>query len=466
MSENRIPENKMGVMPVGKLLLNMALPMVISMLVQALYNVVDSIYVSRISESAVTALSLAFPIQNLQIGAAVGIGVGVNALLSKSLGQRKQDMANFAAGNGLFLAVICTIAFMIFGMVGVRPYYMMQNTSVDTAEAGIAYTSICCLLTGGIFLEILFERLLQATGRTMHTMITQGVGAIANIVLDPVFIFGVEALGIPAMGTAGAAVATVAGQWLAAGLALILNIKCNPDVKFGLKYIRPIRDAIQPILTVGVPSAIMNGIGSITNFTMNQILLGFELVGETASGVFGIYFKLQSFFFMPLFGLNNAAISIIAYNYGAKKPERIMRTLKIAFCGAITFMLCGLAAFQLAPEVLLNLFEPSPTFLELGASALRRISIHFPVAAFCIVLISSFQALGNGLYSTLVSLCRQLIALLPAAYLLSLTGNVHNVWWAFGIAEIMSATVCTLLFLRIYKRKIRPLFEEEKVPLS
>ena len=459
MSENRIPENKMGVMPVGKLLLNMALPMIISMLVQALYNVVDSIYISRVSENAVTALSLAFPIQNLQIGAAVGIGVGVNALLSKSLGEKNHEMTNFAAGNGLLLAAICTVIFMIFGVVGVRPYYMMQNTSVETAEAGIAYTSLCCLLTGGIFLEILFERLLQATGRTFHTMITQGVGAIANIVLDPVFIFGVEALGIPAMGAAGAAVATVAGQWLAGLLALIFNIKYNPDVKFGLKYIRPIGGAIRPILTVGVPSAIMNGIGSITNFTMNQILLGFPMVGETASGVFGIYFKLQSFFFMPLFGLNNAAISIIAYNYGARKPERIMRTLKIAFCGALTFMLCGFAVFQIAPDLLLNMFNPSESFMEIGCNALRRISIHFPVAAFCIVLISSFQALGNGLYSTLVSLCRQLVALLPAAYLLSLTGQVHNVWWAFGIAEIVSGTVCALLFLRIYKRKINPLFQ-------
>ena len=459
MSENRIPENKMGVMPVGKLLLNMALPMIISMLVQALYNVVDSIYISRVSENAVTALSLAFPVQNLQIGAAVGIGVGVNALLSKSLGEKNHEMTNFAAGNGLLLAAICTVAFMIFGVVGVRPYYLMQNTSIETAEAGIAYSSLCCILTGGIFLEILFERLLQATGRTFHTMITQGVGAITNIVLDPVFIFGVDALGIPAMGAAGAAIATVAGQWLAALLALIFNIKYNPDVKFGLKYIRPIGEAVRPILTVGVPSAIMNGIGSITNFTMNQILLGFAGVGETASGVFGIYFKLQSFFFMPLFGLNNAAISIIAYNYGARKPERIMRTLKIAFCGALTFMLCGFAVFQIAPDMLLNMFNPSESFMEIGCNALRRISIHFPVAAFCIVLISSFQALGNGLYSTLVSLCRQLVALLPAAYLLSLTGNVHNVWWAFGIAEIVSGTVCALLFLRIYQRKIKPLFQ-------
>ena len=459
MSENRISENKMGVMPVGRLLFNMALPMAISMLVQALYNVVDSIYISRVSENAVTALSLAFPIQNLQIGAAVGIGVGVNALLSKSLGEKNREMTSLAAGNGLFLALVGTVIFMLFGFFGVRPYYMMQNTSAATAEAGIAYSSICCIFTLGAFLAILFERLLQATGRTVHTMITQSAGAITNIVMDPVFIFGVEWLGIPAMGAAGAAVATVLGQFVSAGLAMLFNYKFNPDVKLSLPFVRPRAAAIRPILAVGVPAAIMNGIGSVTNFTMNQILLGFKTVGETASGVFGIYFKLQSFFFMPLFGLNNAAISIIAYNYGARKPERIMRTLKIAFCGALTFMLCGFAAFQIVPDLLLNLFNPSEAFMEIGCSALRRISIHFPVAAFCIVLISSFQALGNGLYSTLVSLCRQLVALLPAAYLLSLTGDVHNVWWAFGIAEVVSGTVCALLFLRIYKLKIRPLFQ-------
>ena len=460
MSE-RLTENKMGVMPVGKLLFNMAMPMVISMLVQALYNVVDSIYISRVSENAVTALSLAFPIQNLQIGCAVGIGVGVNALLSKSLGERNQKMTNLAAGNGVFLAIVCMIAFMIFGFVGVRPYYEMQNTSAATAEAGIAYSGICCIFTQGAFLAILFERLLQATGRTMHTMITQSAGAITNIVMDPVFIFGVEWLGIPAMGAAGAAIATVLGQFVSAGLAILFNYKFNPDVKLHLDCIKPKREAIRPILAVGVPAAIMNGIGSVTNFTMNQILLGFKTVGETASGVFGIYFKLQSFFFMPLFGLNNASISIIAYNYGARKPERIMRTLKVAFCGALTFMICGKLAFHLAPEFLLNMFNPSESFMEIGRSALQAISWHFPVAAFCIVTISSFQAMGNGLYSTIVSMCRQLIALLPAAYLFSLSGDVNNVWWAFIVAEIVSAAVCGVFFLKIYKNKVKPLYVEE-----
>ena len=460
MSQKPLAENKMGVVPVGKLLFSMAMPMILSMVVQALYNVVDSIYVSRVSESAVTALSLAFPIQNLQIGFAVGVGVGVNALLSKSLGERNQDVANYAAGNGLFLALVCTVLFMLFGFFGTRPYYMMQNTTVETAENGIAYTSICCIFTLGIFVEVLGERLLQATGRTVYTLFSQGLGAVANIILDPVFIFGSDALGIPAMGVAGAAVATVIGQWMAAALAVVFNFKFNPDVRFGLKYLRPTAGAIRPILTVGVPSAIMNGIGSITNFTMNQILLGFQGVGETASGVFGIYFKLQSFFFMPLFGLNNASISIVAYNYGARKPERITKTLKIAFGTALTLMILGTLAFQLIPEVLLGLFNPSEAFLEIGCGALQTISFHFPIAAFSIVMISSFQALGNGIYSTIVSLCRQLIALLPAAYLLSLSGNVHHVWWSFCIAELVSAAVCLFFFLRIYRQKIRPFFEK------
>ena len=459
MNQNPLTENKMGVMPVGKLLFNMALPMILSMLVQALYNVVDSVYVSRVSENAITALSLAFPIQNIQIGLAVGIGVGVNSLLSKSLGEKNPEMTNRSAGNGVFLSLVCIAAVMLFGLFGVEPYYQMQHTSAETAAAGIAYSRICCVFTLGVFFEILFERLLQATGRTFHTMITQGVGAVANIVLDPVFIFGVEALGIPAMGAAGAAVATVIGQWLAAALALVFNLKFNPDVKLSVKYLKPVSAAVRPILTVGVPSAIMNGIGSVTNFTMNQILLSFQTLGETAAGVFGIYFKLQSFFFMPLFGINHAAISIVAYNFGARKPKRITGVLKVACAAALGLMTAGFLAFQLIPEVLLGLFNPSDAFLEIGCAALRTISWHFPIAAFCIVLNSSFQALGNGIYATIVALFRQLIALLPAAYLLSLSGDVNNVWWAFCIAEGVSAMTCLFFYTRIYRQKVKPLFD-------
>ena len=453
MASNTLQENKMGVMPVGKLLANMALPMILSMLVQALYNVIDSIYVSQVSESAVTALSLAFPVQNLQIGFAVGIGVGVNSLLSKSLGQKDQEAANRAAGNGMVLMFIVTVAFMLFGIFGVRPYYEMQSDVLETVEGGIAYSRICCLFTLGIFMEILGERLLQATGRTVYTMITQSAGAIINIILDPILIHGW--FGLPAMGVAGAAVATVIGQWAAALLALYFNEKHNPEVQFGRRYAKLDKGTVQQILTVGVPSIVMNGIGSVMNFGMNQILQGFT---ETATSVFGIYFKLQSFFFMPLFGINNATISIIAYNYGARKPERMMKTLKIACGAAFCLMTCGFLVFQLVPDLLLGMFNPSDTFLEIGRSCLRTISFSFPVAAVCISLGASFQALGNGIYSTITSLCRQMFVLLPVAFLMSLSGNVNLVWLAYPIAEVVSGALTAFFFLRIYRQKIKPLF--------
>ena len=457
MSTNTLQENKMGVMSEGKLLMNMALPMIASMLVQALYNVVDSIFVSQVSESAVTALSLAFPIQNMQIGFAVGIGVGVNSLLSKSLGERNQEAANRAAGNSLILMLIVTVLFMAFGLFGVRPYYEMQSTVRETVEGGIAYSQICCILTVGVFLSILGERLLQSTGRTVYTMITQSTGAIINIILDPILIHGW--FGAPAMGIAGAAVATVIGQWAAAVMVWFFNFKFNPEVQLGLRYLRLDGKTVRQILTVGVPSIVMNGIGSVMNFGMNQILQGFT---ETATGVFGVYFKLQSFFFMPLFGLNNAAISIIAFNYGAKKPQRITKTLKIACAVAFGLMMAGFLAFQLVPDVLLGLFNPSDAFLSIGRAALRTISWSFPVAAFCIVLGACFQALGNGIYTTITSLCRQMLVLLPVAYLLSLTGDVEKVWLSFLVAEVASAAATFYFFRRIYREKIQPLFEAQK----
>ena len=446
----------MGVMSEGKLLMNMALPMIVSMLVQALYNVVDSIFVSQVSESAVTALSLAFPIQNMQIGFAVGIGVGVNSLLSKSLGENNQEAANRTAGNGLVLMLIVTAIFMLFGIFGVRPYYEMQSTVRETVEGGIAYSRICCILTVGVFLSILGERLLQSTGRTVYTMITQGTGAIINIILDPILIHGW--FGAPAMGIAGAAVATVIGQWCAAGLVWFFNFKCNPEVQLGTRYLRLEGKIVRQILTVGVPSIIMNGIGSVMTFGMNQILQNFT---ETATGVFGVYFKLQSFFFMPLFGLNNAAISIIAFNYGAKKPKRITKTLKIACSVAFGLMTAGFLAFQLFPDALLGLFNPSEAFLSIGRAALRTISWSFPVASFCIVLGACFQALGNGIYTTLTSLCRQMLVLLPVAYLLSLTGDVDKVWLSFLVAEVASAAATFYFFRRIYREKIQPLFDAQ-----
>lgn len=456
MQKETLQENKMGVMPVGKLLVNMALPMIISMLVQAFYNIVDSVYVSQVSESAVTALSLAFPVQNMQIGFAVGVGVGVNALLSQSLGRKDQESVNWAAGQGVFLALVATALFMLFGFFGVRPYYTMQSTVAETVEGGIAYTSICCIFTVGVFIQVLCERLLQSTGRAMQTMILQGTGAIINIILDPVFIHGWW--GMPRMGVAGAAVATVIGQCTGAVLGIYLNLRHNPEVQLHVKFMKPNWKVIAPILEVGIPSVVMNGIGSVMNFGMNQILQGFN---EVATGVFGIYYKLQSLFFMPLFGINNATISILAYNYGARKPKRIVHTLKLATAVAVCIMLVGLAVFQLFPQALLGIFNPTEEFLAIGVKALRILCLPFPVAAICISLGASFQALGKGSYSTVVSLCRQLIVLLPAAYLLSLTGDVNNVWWSFPIAEVMSALVTGLLFAKLYRQKVKPLFADE-----
>ena len=448
----KLSENKMGTMPIGRLLVNMAVPLMISMLVQAMYNVVDSIYVSRISESAVTALSLAFPIQNLLIGFSTGIGVGVNALLSKSLGEGNPDRANHSAGNGFLLVMIATIGFMLFGVFGSRPYFQMQSSVTETVEGGTQYLAICTIFSFGLFVQVLGERLLQATGRSFYSMIVQLVGAVVNILLDPVFIFG--CFGIPAMGVAGAAVATVLAQWIAAAVALVINHKCNHEVHLHFKYLKPNMSVIRPILAVGIPSVVMMGIGSVMTFGMNMILQSFT---ETATSVFGIYFKLQSFFFMPVFGINNATISIIAFNYGARSSKRIMDTLKKSTISACIIMLLGVLCFQFFPDLLLDIFNPTPEFLTMGRSALRIISLSFPLAAVGIALSGSFQALGNGLYSTFTAVCRQLLALLPAAYLLSLSGNVNLVWWAFPIAELVSFLATLILFLRLYRQKIKPL---------
>ena len=456
MSTKTLPQgNKMGTWPIGKLLVNMALPLVISMLVQALYNVVDSIYVSRISESAVTALSLAFPIQNLLIGCATGVGVGVNSLLSKSLGEQNYERANRTAGNGMLLSVLFTALFVIFGLFFARPFFATQTTVPETLEGGSIYLAIVTVGSIGIFVEILFERLLQASGNAFQSMVTQTVGAVTNIILDPVLIFGW--FGLPEMGIAGAALATVIGQWIAAILAMGLNLKYNKELKtLNRSHAKPDGYVIRSIMNVGIPSIIMVGIGSVMNFGINQILQGFS---ETATGVFGIYFKLQSFFFMPLFGINNAVISIVAFNYGARNPERMLKTLKLAAMAGLSIMLVGLAVFQSAPELLLAVFDPSDEFMRMAVRALRTISWCFPVAAVCIILGSTFQSLGTGIYATIVSLARQLVVLLPAAYLLSLSGEVTRVWWAWPIAESMGLTMTLIFFLRNYRQRIKPLYE-------
>ena len=451
---DKLQENQMGTKPIGKLLVHMAVPMVLSMLVQALYNVVDSIYISRVSESAVTALSLAFPVQNLMIGTSIGLAVGVSALLSRYLGSHEMDKVRKMAPTGVFLSACGMAIFMLFGIFGAGPFFRMQSTVQETVEGGSAYIAICTIASVGIFFEVLFERLLQATGRTIYTLVTQGVGAVLNILLDPVFIFGY--FGIPAMGIAGAAVATVIGQIVAAILAFIFNWKKNPEACVDFRGWKPEWPLIREVLGIGVPSIAMMAVGSFMTFGMNQILQRFS---ETATGVFGIYYKVQSFIFMPVFGLNNGMIPIVAYNYGARKPERIGKTVRLSCAAAFAVMILGFAVFQAAPEAVLGIFDPSDAFMAIGCRALRTISWAFLLASFGVVLSAVFQALGSGVYSTIVALARQLLVLLPVAYLLSLTGNLDLVWWAFPIAELVSAAVTALFMRRTYRTKLKPLYQ-------
>lgn len=447
MSENK--ENKMGTMPVGKLLVSMSLPMMISMIVQAMYNIVDSIFVSRIHEDALTAVSMAFPIQSLCIALGAGMGVGVNALLSRSLGAKDQEMVDKSAMNGIFMTIVNYVVFLILGLTIVRPFYMIQTDSAAIIEYGTQYLSVVCCFSFGIFFQFIFERLLQSTGRTFQTMITQTTGAVINIILDPIFIFGL--FGVKAYGVRGAAIATVIGQIVAATLALIMNLKVNKEIHFSLKELKPDLKIIGLIYKVGIPSIIMQSIGSLMVFCLNKILIVFS---STAVAVFGVYFKLQSFVFMPVFGLNNGIIPIIAYNYGAKKRKRMIDTVKCAIAIAASIMTIGSIVFITMPDKLLAMFDASETMLSMGSTALRTIAIHFPIAALCIVLGSSFQALGNAIYSMFVSIARQIVVLIPVAYMLSKLGNVNYVWWCFPIAEIMSLLMTLIFFIKMKKEVI------------
>ena len=442
--------NKMGTMPVNKLLVSMSLPMMVSMLVQALYNIVDSIFVSRIDENALTAVSMAFPIQSLMIAIGVGTGVGVNALLSRSLGEKDYGKVDRTAVNGVFLSAVSYLLFLVVGILAVTPFYLSQTKDAQIIAYGKQYLTIICCCSFGMYTQFIFERLLQSTGKTIFTMVTQGTGAIINIILDPIFIFGY--FGIPRMGVAGAAVATVAGQIVAGVFAIIINEKKNTDVKLNFKGFRPDKKVIGEIYKVGIPSIIMQAIGSVMTYGMNRILISFN---STAVAVFGVYFKLQSFIFMPIFGLNNVMVPIIAYNYGAKEKDRMVKTLKLSVFYAIGIMVLGFLVFQLFPAPLFSLFDASEMMLSIGVPALRAISFSFLFAGFCIVCGSLFQALGNGVYSMVISIARQLVVLLPAAYLLSLSGKVQYVWWAFPIAELVSLSMTVFFLFRINRDVIR-----------
>lgn len=445
---NQTGENKMGTMPVNKLLINMALPMMISMLVQALYNIIDSIFVARISEDALTAVSMAFPMQNLMIGVAGGIGVGTNALLSRSLGEGKPDEANKMAVHGIFITACSYILFLLVGIFFAREFFVIQGANDVIADYGADYLSVILIVSFGCLFQMIFERLLQATGRTFYSMITQGTGAIINIILDPILIFGY--LGAPRMGITGAAVATVIGQIIAAVMAVIFNIKVNREIHISFWGFRPSAKRIWNILFIGVPSVIMVAIGSVMTFCMNKILVVFT---STAVAVFGVYFKLQSFAFMPIFGLNNGMIPIIAYNYGAKKEDRVIKALMIAAMYAEIIMVLFMVIVQIIPVPMLSLFNASPDMIKMGVPALRIISISFIFAGICIICSSFFQALGSSVYSMLVSFVRQIVFLVPCAYIFSKTGNVNLVWWAWPIAEIASLSLSVFFFMRVKKKK-------------
>ena len=445
-------ENKMGTMPINKLLISMALPMMVSMLVQALYNVVDSIFVAKLSENALTAVSMAFPVQNLMIGMATGIGVGMNALVSKNLGQKDQEGVNKAALHGIFLEFVNYLIFLCIGLFAVHKFMETQTDITEIVDYGTTYLRIVCICSFGIYMQMSFERLLQSTGKTILSMTTQLTGAVINIILDPILIFGL--LGAPKLGIAGAAVATVIGQIVAGIFALILNIKKNKEIHIHLKGFRLEKKYLGRILYVGIPSVLMVAIGSVMTYGMNIILMTFS---STAVAVFGAYFKLQSFVFMPIFGLNNGMVPIVAFNLGARNKDRLVKTVKLSVCYAVGIMFVGLIILQTIPGTLLGFFNASEQMLAIGIPALRTISLSFVFAGFCVIASSTFQALGNGVLSMLLSFARQLLVLLPAAYFLSKLGNVNLVWWSFPIAEIMSVVVSIIFLKYLYNKVVKDL---------
>ncbi len=451
-SKAEVQENKMGIMPENKLLLNMSIPIMIAMLVQALYNIVDSIFVSQLSEDALNAVSLAFPMQNLMIAVSSGTCVGMNALLSKSLGEKNLKQVKLAANNGVFLAFMSFIVFALIGIFGARTFYLSQTDIPTIVDDGTAYLTICLVCSFGLFGQICFERLLQSTGRTFYTMITQGTGAIINIIFDPLLIFGIGPF--PKMGVAGAAVATVTGQIIALIIAAFINHAKNHEIELSIKGFKPHLNTIKRIYMVGIPSIIMISIGSVMVFGMNKILISFT---STATAIFGVYYKLQSFVFMPVFGINNGMVPIIAYNYGARKPHRIKKVLKLAIMYACLIMFIGFIVIQIVPTKLLGMFNPSENMIVLGVPALKKISISFLIAGFSIISSSYFQALGHGIFSLLVSVLRQLFVLLPAAYVLSKIGGLDAVWWSFPIAEIISGVLSAFFINKIYHKEIHPL---------
>ena len=460
-----VKENKMGYMPENKLLLSMSIPMMLSMLIQALYNIVDGLFVAGISpeQYELTAVNLAFPAQNLMIAVSVGAGVGINALISRNLGIGNREKADKIAGQGLFLAILSYLLFATIGVALVRPYFNLMTADIaaeagktQVIEMGVKYLRICFIASFGLFCQVVHEKYMQSTGKTMLSMTIQTVGAILNIVLDPILIYGW--FGLPAMGIAGAAYATVIGQIASALIGIYLQKTKNDEITLKFENVKPDIKIISEILKIGFPSILMNSIGSFMTASFNKIIMP---LSKYAVNVFGIYFKLQSFIFMPVFGFNNGMISIVSYNYGARKKKRLIRTIKLGLIYAVSMMLFGFALFQIFPGVFLGMFNLSDEAINtVGIPALRTISISFIFAGFSIICSAVFQAFGYSLFSMFVSIGRQLVTLLPVAYLLSLTGNVNYVWWAYPTAEIVCVILSVIFYIYIYKKKIKPIPDE------
>ncbi len=453
----QVKENKMGTYSIPRLLVSMSVPIMISMLVQALYNIVDSIFVAQISaeQLELTAVSVAFPLQNLIIAFASGIGVGVTALISRSLGEKRADEAGHAAAQGILIELVCYAIFLIIGIFFVRPFFESQTSNPIIVEYGVQYLSICCVGSLGVFMQITFEKFLQSTGKSLFSMITQASGAIINIILDPILIFGW--FGLPAMGIRGAALATVIGQVGGALLAIFFHFTKNKEIKMHTGDFRPDVKRMINILSIGIPSAAMMSVGSLMTYLLNKILFSLEGIGEIAATIFGIYFKLQSFVIMPCIGLNNGMLPIVAYNYGAKNKKRITSTIKLAISVSVVLMCLGVLLFQLAPDWLLGLFDTNESMMEIGRTAMRIISIHFIFAAFNVVIVGAFQAFGYGVFSMIISFVRQIIVLIPTAFLFSKIASVNEIWLAFPIAEFCALVLCTCFYIYLYKKKIKNL---------
>ncbi|MDY3619081.1 MATE family efflux transporter [Agathobaculum sp.] len=447
---NEQTENKMGVMPEGRLLITMSFPIMLSMLIQALYNIVDSAFVARISESALTAVSLAFPVQLLMIAVATGTGVGVNALLSRKLGQKKQEEADSVAANGVFLAVVCWLIFAALGLLFGRWFISCFTADAEILQMGTNYVTVCTVASCGVFLLFVAERLMQATGNTVYHMITQLIGAVLNCILDPLLIFGIGPF--PRLGTTGAALATVAAQIIAMMIGFFINVRFNKDVHLRLRGFRPDAKILGGVLRIGLPAAVMQSLMSALTIGMNRILMPFSM---TAVGFYGVYYKLQNFLYMPIFGMNNALIPMIGYNYGAKRPDRIHNIVRYALLLGAGIMAFGTVLFEAIPAPLLRLFDASPDMLAIGVPAIRVIAVSFCFSAVSLVLCGALQGLGRGMDSLIIALLRQLVIVLPAAALLARALGLHAVWYAFPVAELAGFVGALWMYRRV-TRKIFP----------